>query len=703
MFTKFDITTPNTLLSDKPTSPQSQPRTKRAQVSRACDWCRLTRVKCDSVRPCRNCKQARRECVNSGRDDFKSIAAATREVQSLRVRVQELETRLMTPSTSSQEHPSGRKRSPRWKGVRQDGVHYGPSSLVYYNHRLSSFAKIDLECNPASTPSSLTPSSPFDCNRLHREQQDALLDLYWQGYHAVYPVLDETDFRRHYESLWDSPLSRKTCPLVDIALALCIQFGSSYTVSSTVALHDQPGYAFYLQAQQSLSEGLEAPSLRTVQCYFLSAIFLLTFDQVNSAYMMVGTAVRMAESLGLQFDDDDEEVPRDESRLAKPGSRLWRCLITLDTQLALHLGRPFAVQDSQVYNPPDPESDHVAQLIGPTYTITAVSDINWLRFQYERQRLFQIVREIHTEFTLVCEEVLEELGCHDFYRDPPSREKCAQYLAQQLKRLKTWVEELPGSLKTQRQQGVPFSVDRSALNLGQNDPLWLQRQRLILELDYHTLVIMLTRSFNSFLPTPALGTLSSDNHCITCANTAVMVTNMLHQVLNDSAILTGWYQVVDWQRNAAFFLAGFACGYPICPMSPSARQTLTRAAEVFETAGSQDMAQLTHSLRTKCLEVVQAFCARLGIVTPATTPADSNRRHTGPDTTDESEVPGSYEVMSLGEEALANIGFDGLSGDQAWMVDPPGGLLWGDLMRDLDSGLAYSLGHVDVNESSNDM
>ncbi|RMJ09932.1 hypothetical protein CDV36_010438 [Fusarium kuroshium] len=696
MFTTFDITTSNSLSSEKPPSPPSQPRTKRAQVSRACDWCRLTRVKCDSVRPCRNCKQAKRECVNSGRDDFKSVAAATREVQRLRSQVQDLETKLMEPSPPSSKETPKRRRSPRWKGTRMNGMYYGPSSLVYFTHRLSTFTKMDFESNFLSAPKfSISPSHAGPSSQLQREQQDALLDLYWQGYHAIHPVLDEADFRRHYETLWHNSLGRKPCPLVDIVMALCIHFGSSYTASDPVALPDQPGYGFYAQSQQLLHHDLETSSLKTVQCYFLSAIYLLALGQVNSAFMMVGSAIRAAESLGLQFGHNHDEMSDDEPRSLTPDSRIWTCLTTLDTQLSLYLGRPFGIQDSHVHSMSQPESDQVAQLTGPTFTL---ADENWLHFQYERQRLFNMVREIQTELMVVSEDVLEEIDSPDFYQHPSSREKCAQYLSQQLKRLKAWVEDLPEALKTPRVQGVPFSVDRSALNLSQTEPLWLQRQRLILELDYHALIMMLTRTFNSFLPTPALGTFSSDNHCMTCVNSAIMVTNMLHQVLNDSEILTGWYQVIDWQRTATFALAGFACGYPICPLSPSARKALTRAAGVFERAGSRDMVQLAQTLKRKCLDIVQAFCARLGIVTPANTPAD---QQTSPDTIDESSAPSTYNIMSIGEEALANIGLDNICDDPSWAGETPSALLWGDLMRDLDSGLASSLGHIGVTESSN--
>jgi hypothetical protein len=610
--------------------------------------------------------------------------------------VQQLETKLLSPSPLTENSDAVCKRSARWKGVRVNGIQYGPSSLTYFTHRLSSFTKTDFETNLLPTPKLPAPSSPLDCDRLQREQQDALLDLYWQGYHAIYPVLEEAVFRQHYDSLWSGNAKRQACPLVDIVIALCILFGSSYTACDNVVVPGQPGFDFYLQAQQALVDDLDSPSLQSAQCYFLSAIYLLALNKENSAYMMIRSAVAAAESLGLQFDDDGNETQDSEgSTCAKTGSRLWRCLVTLDTQVSLHLGRPFAISEPRLYERKHPESDSIAQLAGPNFTLSQSSGINWLRFQYERQGLFQVVREIQTEFAAVMEDVLLEIGQPDFYQHPSSREKCAKYLYEQLKRLKAWVEKLPGSLKTPRVQGVPFSVDRSPLDLSQADPLWLQRQRLVLELDYHSLVIMLTRTFNSFLPTPALGSFNSDNHCITCVNSGIMVTNMLHQLSRDSGILAGCFQVFDWQRTATFALAGFSCGYPICPMSPTARKTLTLAARVFEMFGSQAGVQLANNLKTKSLELVQAFSARLGLATPATTPASNQK---GPETVDIVVEPSSYQVMSVGEEALYNAGFDATLNEDIWTIDTPGGLLWGDLLKDLDSGLVSSLGQVGVED-----
>ncbi|KAH9907633.1 hypothetical protein F4778DRAFT_549805, partial [Xylariomycetidae sp. FL2044] len=66
-------------------------RPKRSQVRRACYWCKLMRIRCDSHRPCSNCQQAGRECVISGDHQFRSIAEAVQEVKRLRTQVRQYE------------------------------------------------------------------------------------------------------------------------------------------------------------------------------------------------------------------------------------------------------------------------------------------------------------------------------------------------------------------------------------------------------------------------------------------------------------------------------------------------------------------------------------------------------------------------------------------------------------------------------------
>ena len=98
MFRAFASMPPSSV-SASPNSPQLQltleppPRTrqKRGQVARACDRCRVHRVKCDSGNPCSNCKNRDGQCSYSGAMKAATLPHAYREIERLKQRVEELE------------------------------------------------------------------------------------------------------------------------------------------------------------------------------------------------------------------------------------------------------------------------------------------------------------------------------------------------------------------------------------------------------------------------------------------------------------------------------------------------------------------------------------------------------------------------------------------------------------------------------------
>lgn len=53
-------------------------RHKRSQVRRACDRCKMMRIKCDNDRPCYNCRQSHRECGMSHQNQFRSLTGAVK-------------------------------------------------------------------------------------------------------------------------------------------------------------------------------------------------------------------------------------------------------------------------------------------------------------------------------------------------------------------------------------------------------------------------------------------------------------------------------------------------------------------------------------------------------------------------------------------------------------------------------------------------
>lgn len=349
-------------------------------------------------------------------------------------------------------------------------------------------------------------------------------------------------------------------------------------------------------------------------------------------------------------------------------------------QLSMHLGRPSTTAPIG-NNVSIVTDDATAHLLGPTYIAPPAAGVNWLSFQRHHQELVEVVHTIHTELYKSCEEILRDSG-HGFYEHPQSREKCAQVLAHHMKKLNAWVDGLPAGLKTPRRNGKPFSTDRSSLDLTGGEPLWLQRQRIILELEYHQLYITLARPFICFQPTPALGTLTSDNHCIASLDHALATTNIIHQLLSETDIIAGWYQLFYWQITAVFIAAGFACGYPVCNPTASARKSLETAAVVGEMLGLPEMALTCRNLDTKAGEILAVFKAGLGITPSASSTAPSLA--TGDSGTGKEETPASVDVPTMDvEEPPETVG-----GADLWLPgDPSESLLWGDFIKDVDPEL----------------
>ncbi|KAL9047332.1 MAG: hypothetical protein Q9214_000059 [Letrouitia sp. 1 TL-2023] len=622
----------------RPSSP-SAIRPKRHQVARACDWCRVNRIKCDTDRPCHNCQSRGGQCSNTGKSEVRSLAAATKDIERLKARVQELETELRRQSThtplrsspSSSASPLAVILDPleeqqrdrrQWGGVwttgsRPDQPQFsGPSSSSYYLHRLASHMSFVLElpdvdhrmqpnaasrffAGPTTTRADFSeedmtaPEGQTACENLSRAQEDYFLGLFWQSYHCTMPILNEADFREHYESLWATPgpiraTSRKPSPLVDIILALCMQYGmtfvprndASHAFSAGFDSNDSTiaGRGLYRRCQTLLSGHIENPSILTLQCRIFSAIYLRDASFLNMAHNILAVAIRTAHTLGLHQEPPDH-LPQAQRELRR---RLWWAVYSLESKACMALGRPWLAEISKVKCHLPTDDHELALVSGPSFTST-LEDITWLTYHIQCVKLTVAARAVHVAFEKKCEQVFNTTGKDTFYGNPQSLETLAAFLSQNLQCIRTWVQNVPDTLKTQRKGGgEPFSIDRSEMEVDLIAPIWLQRQRLLLELLYHCLITNLYRPFICFSNESSSSTPLADGNSISCVNHAIVSTNIIFQVLSSTDVLNGWHEAYQFQWNATLSLVGFLFANPVCPPTPTARKTLDRAIDVFD-------------------------------------------------------------------------------------------------------------------------
>ncbi|KAJ5115267.1 hypothetical protein NUU61_001026 [Penicillium alfredii] len=618
----------------------SGPRPKRNQVARACDWCRLNRIKCDDSLPCQNCRSRGGQCSNTKRrvnELQQQLENATKEAQA------QASAKYVTPPHSTdagcpsmQEESFAASSRKGWEGVQspdaQTGqvIYFGPLSSSYFGTRVSRYlaealksshpefewakcaGRLSYPPSPwsrqsqsqqdqqscwnvnADFPTNAVSELDEDVEDLSRAQEEYFLDLLWQSFHCVYPIIAESEFREYYDSLWDADdsIPRRPSSLVDSLLAVCMQYGSTFLMSDGdsrggdegyhAANASMTGHAFYRRSQHLLLNELESPSVMTMQSYLYSIIYLSNTALLNTAHTLLGTALRVAQMLRLHLRPLDG-TPQRQQELHR---RIWWTLYQVDSQLSMALGRPPLIQRGEIEVNITKDGPEYAFMSGSMLLCPSNEDISWLSFHAQCVRLVSTVRCAQNTFQARCAQLVEAKDSQDIYGDPYMIEELAGFLGREVRAVYDWVRNVPRSLQnTRKGSGEPFSTERTPLNLDNLSPIWLQRQRLLLELLYHHLQLSNFRPFLRFPPGGSSITPLADCHSITCLNHAISLTNILHQVLSETDLLRGWSPIFQYQWDAARCIMGFVLSNPVCPPSPTARKFMHTAIGNFDVMG----------------------------------------------------------------------------------------------------------------------
>ncbi|KAK8041123.1 hypothetical protein PG994_014130 [Apiospora phragmitis] len=594
MFTTLDLNTANSKQSSSGGRSEEGEGETTDLVRRACDWCKLMRIKCDNDRPCYNCQQGGRECGMNNKNQFRSLAAAVKEVEILRAQMRELETskrqleelhksastgaaerRRSSPSNS----PLAERQMASRNGVRVGSILWGMASWPFFLVRLNQYLHaarphldVDLLACVAGMPASpwLRPDA-LSASFLPIYQERHFLSLFWQTHYFSFPFVSEAQFRREYHELTADTApsaTRKPSPLVDIVLALCIQLGSLRMNRAGDAQTKCPslaGFQYYRRGQQAIDQTIETPNLRTVQCYVYSIVYLLEAGFLNRAQVVAGKAITVALLLGLSH-EPPLDIPEPEREVAR---RTWWSLYSLDALLSMEVGRPPMISASHSTCQLPTDSLEVAQWLAPHYRHDD-SCPPWVGFQTQTLHLFRAVRPVRAAFNATYDAVIGQNSYDVFVNNGEAREECARALMEPIKELEQWTQAVPSGYVVPRKEGRAFSQgERSTLDLDlkPNVLIHCQRQRLLLEMQYYNQCMALYQPFicvgagagaESSSPTPL-----SDGMAATGLGYAVALTSMIYQALTGSEALSGAYSVLRLQKNALFAIIGFAYTFPL--------------------------------------------------------------------------------------------------------------------------------------------
>lgn len=551
---------------------------------------------------------------------------------------------LSLPLLSSLSSSSSRTNN-AWGGIRMSTARsphktwYGPSSLFYFIGRINNFLDRTLQQTHSpdhmlldsssrrldeptaapeeqlgSTSNHLPADSLAKATYLSPTQEEYFLDLYWQSYHtSLFPVIDEAAFKEHYRSLWTaSGNTRKPSALVDIVVAMCMQYGMSMlpAVKQQASVDNTDaaiaGRWHYRRSQTLLARELESPTVSTLQCHLLCCIYLCCGSFQNMADSACGLAVRAAYMLGLHL-EPPQTIPQREREMRK---RLWWALYVLDSKIGMKLGRPFLLPPVSDYTPSLQGDDLEAALQSGSHFAPLGDNLTWLSFSLQQSKLFHAARTVHTAFYDQSPNI--DSG-QTIWDDQRALANHAEFIGPYMKVLDEWVAGVPAALRTKRQNdAASFSTDGLVLDIEPFAPLWLQRQRLVLELMYHHLAANLYRPFISF--GPAAPTVVEEA-AVQCALHAMAVTKITHQVLSTTTLLAGWHEAFQLQWNAALTLVGFVLAHSRAASSATSAITAEARCAMDLSVAVFDIFSDSFAIATSAARIMRDLGAKVDFLT----------------------------------------------------------------------------------------
>ncbi|RMD43986.1 hypothetical protein DV735_g1142, partial [Chaetothyriales sp. CBS 134920] len=231
-----------------------------------------------------------------------------------------------------------------------------------------------------------------------KEAADELVSLYYQNVHFLARVVHWPSFQVQYERYWTTILARMQAPPSRQALVFSILFAAvaSMSESSVASLFGRPKEVVQAHFRQAVEMALsKAQFLRTTKIETMQAlvIYLIPMcrDQMSRAHsVLVGTAIRLGECMGLHRDPADVfGLPAIECHIRRI---LWFQLCFLDFRTAEIQG-PFPSIRREDYDTKFPSNIDDADLARGSVdeTATKFTDMTLSRIRFECNEMHRIV------------------------------------------------------------------------------------------------------------------------------------------------------------------------------------------------------------------------------------------------------------------------------------------------------------------------
>ncbi|KAL3464918.1 hypothetical protein BJX64DRAFT_286105 [Aspergillus heterothallicus] len=345
------------------------PQKQRTRLATACDHCRNHKVRCDTFPgKCRACRKKGLQCIttDSKTGSIVSRKASRRAEASFEARTpatpSSADTGVFhnpadtdnTPLLSQSQHNTDESFQEQSLVCNTDGngrlAVLGTSNMQilvadwidkYFErhgleYRLADSFKHGLR-HAVEGPSLLAAGGAVvPLLAPSKDVRQTYIDAYFEGIHPLFPVLEDHVFRKSLIDIDIDCVSKDTNSetISTVAVALTVfSLGCDYLGKGTT----RDGTLFLQHAYSLLPHIMGFPFVRSVQALILLTISLRIRGKDGQSSLTIALAIRIAQSLGLQY------AP---SLFGSPlGAVMWNTLLSLDTMSSMESGKARVIRD----------------------------------------------------------------------------------------------------------------------------------------------------------------------------------------------------------------------------------------------------------------------------------------------------------------------------------------------------------------------